>query len=193
MLSRTTLLTLSFCLSLFAFLGTVYSSVDLFDGDVHHVIAWFEGGGSVAKNNLSIVLLEVILLGIVPIVANSLLLTVAHLKGNLAGITRPESCLVIIWAGFLTTFGYFHYKASFDTYPEAIFLAHEWNVFIDGYLSQTYSAHEVLGIAWILSSAFLIILMVLGLLKRNDRSIKQSTAEKSVRSYLLYFSIDRTL
>jgi len=169
-LARALLLTLSFCLSLFAFLGTIYSSVDLFGGDVHHVVAWFEGGGSVAKNNLSIILLEVILLGIVPIVANSLLLTVAYLKGNLTGITGSESCLVIIWAGFLAAFGYFHYKASFDTYPEAIFLAHEWNVFIDGYLSQTYSAHEVLGIAWVVFGAFLIIMMVLGLLKRNDRS-----------------------
>jgi hypothetical protein len=102
MVSKSTLAILCFFLVAFGLWGTIVLSFDMFYGSDYHVIAYFERGGSLAMNNLPIILLQVILLGIMPIVASSFLLTVAHLKGNLAGIDRLISSIDRRIAGRLT-------------------------------------------------------------------------------------------
>ena len=162
--SKNSLLTIGFSVLVFAFFLSLKSSVGVFYGEDYHVIVCLDENPS----SLFTMLQNVALLGIVPTVTSLILLVVAYLNGNYAGIASLGNILLLISGGLAAVWGYIYCAASYVSYYDTILEARNQRIVdIDSSLLQIYSAYGIVGAVWLGLGIFLMVVSVYHLFRQT--------------------------
>lgn len=140
---------------LFAFFLSIFVSVGVFYGESYHVVVILEAN----LNRYMEFVGNTVLYGILPIAASLAFFIITCIKGRETPTEGLRNWLLIILGGFCALWGYLYFNASYVSYSDTIVIAHDWHISnIDGSLLAIYTTYGLVGIFWLITGLFFIIM-----------------------------------
>jgi hypothetical protein len=148
-------LSASLIVLLFAFFLSIFVSTGIFYGESYHVVVVLEANPQAYTGFIE----STVFCGILPIAASLAFFIITCIKGRETPTDSLRNWLLIILGGFCALWGYLYFNASYVSYSDTIVIAHDSHISnIDGSLLAIYTTYGLVGILWLITGLFFIIM-----------------------------------